>query len=145
MEESTVRLLVRCARFLNHGKGRRPAQERILYLLMRNGTMTQKELQDRMEIAQASLSEMIAKLEKQGLIEKKKNPRDARSTVLSLSEKGALTADENHRIWRENEEHLLDALSEEEKEKVSLAIIIFSKWSPLFFKRTAVGCAASPE
>ena len=118
MEESTVRLLVRCARSLNHGKGRRPAQERILYLLMRNGTMTQKELQDRMEIAQASLSEMIAKLEKQGLIEKNKNPLDARSTVLSLSEKGALTADENHRIWRENEEHLLDALSEEEKENL---------------------------
>lgn len=115
MEESTVRLLVRCARFLNHGKGRRPAQERILYLLMRNGTMTQKELQDRMEIAQASLSEMIAKLEKQGLIEKNKNPLDARSTVLSLSEKGAAEAYENHRIWRENEERLLDALSEEEK------------------------------
>ena len=85
---------------------------------MRNVTMTQKELQDRMEIAQASLSEMIAKLEKQGLIEKNKNPLDVRSTVLSLSEKGAAEAYENHRIWRENEEHLLDALSEEEKENL---------------------------
>lgn len=129
MEENAVRLLIRCARHLNHGHGRRPAQERILYLLMRNGNMSQKELLQHMDVAQGSLSEILIKLENQDLVEKKKNPLDARSTVLSLSEKGRAIAVENHKIWRENEEHLLDALNEEEKENLqSICKKLLQSW-----------------
>ena len=120
MEESAVRLLVRCARHLNHRRGSRPGQERILYLLMKNKTMTQKELQKEMEIAQGSMSEILIKLEAQGLIEKKKNPADARSVVLSLSEKGYEIAVANHKLWHAGEEHLLDALNEAEKESLRI-------------------------
>lgn len=120
MEESAVRLLVRCARYLNHRKGSRPGQERILYLLMKNKTMTQKELQKEMQIAQGSMSEILIKLEAQSLIEKKKNPEDGRSVVLSLSEKGYEIAKENHKRWHADEEQLLDALNEEEKEELGI-------------------------
>ncbi|MBE6111058.1 MAG: winged helix-turn-helix transcriptional regulator [Erysipelotrichaceae bacterium] len=120
MEESAVRLLVRCARHLNHRRGSRPGQERILYLLMKNKTMTQKELQKEMQIAQGSMSEILIKLEAQSLIVKKKNPADARSVVLSLSAKGLETARVNHKLWLANEEHLLDALNEEEMETLGM-------------------------
>ena len=94
MEETAVRMLIRCARHLNNGKGRRPAQERIIYLLRKHLTMTPKELQEQMETAQGSMSEILSKLEAQDFIVKQKNPDDARSIILSLSEKGKKTAEE---------------------------------------------------
>ena len=129
MEETAVRMLIRCARHLNHGKGRRPAQERILYLLRKHQTMTPKELQEQMETAQGSMSEILSKLEAQDFIVKQKNPDDARSIILSLSEKGKKTAEENHRLWRENEEKLLDALNDEEKETLKeICIKLLQSW-----------------
>ena len=129
MEETTVRMLIRCARHLNHGKGRRPAQERILYLLRKHQTMTPKELQEQMETAQGSVSEILSKLEAQDFIVKQKNPDDARSIILSLSEKGKKTAEENHRLWRENEEKLLDALNDEEKETLKeICMKLLQSW-----------------
>lgn len=129
MEETAVRMLIRCARHLNHGKGRRPAQERILYLLRKHQTMTPKELQEQMETAQGSMSEILSKLEAQGFIVKQKNPDDARSIILSLSEKGKKTAEENHRLWRENEEKLLDALNDEEKETLKeICMKLLQSW-----------------
>lgn len=129
MEETAVRMLIRCARHLNHGKGRRPAQERILYLLRKHQTMTPKELQEQMETAQGSMSEILSKLEAQDFIVKQKNPDDARSIILSLSEKGKKTAEENHRLWRENEEKLLDALNDEEKETLKeICMKLLQSW-----------------
>ena len=129
MEETAVRMLIRCARHLNHGKGRRPAQERILYLLRKHQTMTPKELQEQMETAQGSVSEILSKLEAQDFIVKQKNPDDARSIILSLSEKGKKTAEENHRLWRENEEKLLDALNDEEKETLKeICMKLLQSW-----------------
>ena len=129
MEETAVRMLIRCARHLNHGKGRRPAQERILYLLRKHQTMTPKELQEQMETAQGSMSEILSKLEAQDYIVKLKNPKDARSIILSLSEKGKKTAEENHRLWRENEEKLLDALNDEEKETLKeICMKLLQSW-----------------
>lgn len=129
MEENAVRMLIRCARHLNHGKGRRPAQERILYLLRKHQTMTPKELQEQMETAQGSMSEILSKLEAQDFIVKQKNPDDARSIILSLSEKGKKTAEENHRLWRENEEKLLDALNDEEKETLKeICMKLLQSW-----------------
>lgn len=129
MEETAVRMLIRCARHLNHGKGRRTAQERILYLLRKHQTMTPKELQEQMETAQGSMSEILSKLEAQDFIVKQKNPDDARSIILSLSEKGKKTAEENHRLWRENEEKLLDALNDEEKETLKeICMKLLQSW-----------------
>ena len=129
MEETAVRMLIRCARHLNDGKGRRPAQERILYLLRKHQTMTPKELQEQMETAQGSVSEILSKLEAQDFIVKQKNPDDARSIILSLSEKGKKTAEENHRLWRENEEKLLDALNDEEKETLKeICMKLLQSW-----------------
>ena len=129
MEETAVRMLIRCARHLNHGKGRRPAQERIIYLLRKHLTMTPKELQEQMETAQGSMSEILSKLEAQDFIVKQKNPDDARSIILSLSEKGKKTAEENHRLWRENEEKLLDALNDEEKETLKeICMKLLQSW-----------------
>ncbi len=82
MEENAARMLVRCARHLNHDKGKRPAQERILYLLRKNEKMTQKELQDAMQIRQGSMSEIMQKLESHGLIEKSRNPEDAMTQLM---------------------------------------------------------------
>ena len=129
MEENAARMLVRCARHLNQGKGKRPAQERILYLLRKNGKMTQKELQDAMQIRQGSMSEIMQKLESHGLIEKSRNPEDARSVMLSLSEEGRHTADENHVRWQEREDHLLDGLnSEEQKILARLCAKLLASW-----------------
>ena len=91
--------------------------------------MTQKELQDAMQIRQGSMSEIMQKLESHGLIEKSRNPEDARSVMLSLSEEGRHTADENHVRWQEREDHLLDGLnSEEQKILARLCAKLLASW-----------------
>ena len=60
----------------HHGKGR--GQGKILKILARNGEMSQKDLQDMLEIQSGSISEVLAKLEDKGMITRTKSEDDKR-------------------------------------------------------------------
>lgn len=67
-------------------------QGRILALLSAKPETTQRELSYLLDIRQQSLSELLAKLEEKGYIERTKSAEDGRVTNVTLTEAGAAAA-----------------------------------------------------
>jgi len=84
-----LRLLRRCGRYLHHhwGDGR-SSQFRALRILVEQGQLTQRQLQDLMEIQQGSLSELVKKLEDQGCIVRERDARDRRQLLIRVTDEG---------------------------------------------------------
>ena len=84
-----LRLLRCCGRYLHHhwGDGR-GSQFRALRILNEQGQLTQRQLQDLMEIQQGSLSEIVKKLEDQGFIAREREPSDRRQLLIRATEEG---------------------------------------------------------
>ncbi len=108
--------LERCGRFLTCWLGKRRGQEKILRILQEQGGVSQKQLQERLGIQPGSMSEIAAKLEARGLIERGRDEADRRKIMLSITGPG--------REWlaRQDEEHIrqrraewFSALTEEER------------------------------
>ncbi len=75
------------------------AQRHIYYLIRESGPMPQKELMDQLGVRSASLSEILAKMEKQGLITRQRNEKDKRGFIVSINEKnGHMEAEGRERV-----------------------------------------------
>lgn len=81
-----------CGRFLFYQVGGKTGQQRILMTLHTLGHMTQKELQDRLEVSSGALSEILQKMEDSNLIERAKSADDKRQVDLTLSPHGNTVA-----------------------------------------------------
>lgn len=121
IENRLYRQISAAGRNLHHRRGEKPTQERILFMIHRHGgAVTQREMQEMLKIRQGSLSEVVSKLEDKGLIVKTPDPSDRRRTVLRLTPEGEKLREEKHRQAKEDDSHLFDVLSSEEKEQLSL-------------------------
>lgn len=121
-----MRLFRRCHAII-HSKmcGGKSSQSEILRTLHRNGPQTQKELLEKMNIRQATLSETLSKMEENGLIIKSRPENDRRVTVIDLSDKGTeitLACREKHHRQRDA---LLECFTDEEKQTLEK---LLSKW-----------------
>ena len=90
-----------------HGQGR------ILKALSHLDAVTQKELGFIMEMRPQSLGELLQKLEAHGYISRRRSPRDKRSLIVELTEKG-----EQFLHSRPVYESLFDDMSEDERENL---------------------------
>lgn len=70
-------------------------QGRVLRLLSLHSPIAQKELAYLLGIRSQSLAEQIAKLEEAGLVERRPNPEDRRTSVVDLTEAGRETVERN--------------------------------------------------
>lgn len=102
--------MIRC---LYEGKG---SQKRILIILYEEERITQCRLTDRLGIRAASVSEVIKKLEKAELIERKQCQQDKRTTILKLTSKGREEAYKAFEERRIRHQQMFSGLSYEEKE-----------------------------
>lgn len=109
-------LMRTCGRYLYLRSGKRAGQRRILAILKSRNKMTQKELQDILRIQPGSVSEILAKLEERGLIQRGKDDEDKRRCILELTEAGAEAA----MLQEQQEEGRpgFDALNGEEQEEL---------------------------
>lgn len=93
------------------------AQHRALMMVSHAGTMTVKQFQENLSIAQSTASETIERLVHLGWLKKGKDPKDRRITVFSLTEK----ADRRHKRKEAKRikilEKLLEPLSDAEQKK----------------------------
>jgi DNA-binding MarR family transcriptional regulator len=93
------------------------AQHRAWMMVSHAGTMTVKQFQKNLSIAQSTASETIERLVHQGWLKKGKDPKDRRITVFSLTEK----ADRRHKQKEAKRimilEKLLEPLSDKEQKK----------------------------
>ncbi|MEE8808502.1 MAG: MarR family transcriptional regulator [Lactimicrobium sp.] len=118
-----------CGDFLSYRRGQRPAQNRVLFLLHRYGPITQKQLQQEMQIQQGSLSELLTKLENSGLIVRQRDPKDRRQVILQLSPTGIEVEHANHdRVMMENNALFTDLSDEEQKELQRMMDILLASW-----------------
>lgn len=78
-----------CGQYLHFHSGGRSGRAAIICLLAKNGgQMSQQELGTRFELKPGSLSEILAKIENAGLIERTRNPEDRRQLTIRLTDKG---------------------------------------------------------
>ena len=87
-------------------------------VLEKHHELLQKELQEILEVQSGSLSEIIIKMENDGLIEKAKSERDGRHLVLRLTEKGLKEAKIARSEHDKHVEELMSCLSENEKQEL---------------------------
>lgn len=112
--------------FLYEGRG---SQSRILIILLEKENITQQELTEHLGIKPGSASEVIAKLEKSGLIKRTKSILDRRTANISLTEAGRALAEDAKRQREIRREEMFSALSENEKSALlSLLEKINSDW-----------------
>ncbi|WP_455137840.1 MarR family winged helix-turn-helix transcriptional regulator [Thermophilibacter sp.] len=97
-----------------HRGGRSGKQPVLVRLLAAGGTMPQRELQESLPITSASLSELLAKLEAEGLVTRLRSRTDRRQQTIALTEAGRARAREAVEGRRAFERRALACLTEEE-------------------------------
>ncbi|MBO5278421.1 MAG: MarR family transcriptional regulator [Lachnospiraceae bacterium] len=111
-------LMELCGHFLYHRRGGKRGQTRILRLLYEHGEMSQRQLQDILDIKSGSLSEIVRKMETEGLILRQKHPEDRRNIMIRITEKGIQTCLETTLHLQEEERILFEALSRQEQQQL---------------------------
>lgn len=91
-------------------------QMRCLLFLDLYGPATQKELTEKLGIRQASVSDIVSKLEKKGHIIKKVSESDKRISYISLTELGKESVKKIKKLNAETQSEMLSDLNDEEKE-----------------------------
>lgn len=88
----------------------RPKQARVLSALDILGAVSQVELARRINVTAGSMSTMVTRLEKLGLITRTRHPDERRSDVLSLTKTGESHLKDIHLTWKEMDEHIETAI-----------------------------------
>lgn len=119
-----------CGHYLFHRQGAYVGQERVLKELSENGgTMSQRELTERLQLQRASVSEILGKLELRALIEREQSMRDRRSQDISLTAEGKRAAEGIAGRQEAEYNGLFDEITEEEQKTLyELLGKLLEKW-----------------
>ena len=101
-----------CGHYLHRMPDGRMSQRRILGILGEKDEMTQRELQGMLDIRSASMSEILGKIEGEGLIERRPSPEDRRAVQVRLSEEGRTVAAALRQAYDRQTEELFSCLNE---------------------------------
>ncbi len=99
-----------------HWGGRNGKQHILVELLAHDGCMTQRDLQEASCITSASLSEVVTKLETEGLLSRERSETDRRQLTLTLTDEGRRRARNFIESRREFEHLAFDCLTPEERD-----------------------------
>ena len=94
------------------------AEVRVLYEIEKNTNITMRMLSEILTMDEGYLSRILKKLQKDGLIERRKSPSDGRAYLLSLTEKGRSQIQEMHLRSDQQIAGFLSPLSAEQKTKL---------------------------
>lgn len=107
-------LLGKCGHHLYHKPYKGRGQGRILKILAKHEQLTQKELQEYLDIQSGSMSEIISKLEDRGFVIREKDENDKRKVILKITEEGKQKVENCSK--EDKTKKLYGALSEEEQD-----------------------------
>lgn len=93
------------------------AQGKILYCLWQGNKMTATELSKKSGLAKTTLSAMLARMNKQGLIAIEESPTDKRSVTISLTPAAETLRAEYNNVTREIENIYYKGFTDEEVEQ----------------------------
>ena len=98
-----------------HAGGRSGKQHILAKLHQAGGKLSQRELQERSHISSAALSEVLSKLEMEGLVTRSRSDEDRRQMDITLTEEGVTQAIMRKREFEAFESEGLSCLSEDER------------------------------
>jgi len=98
-----------------HAGGRSGKQHILAKLHQAGGRLSQRELQERSHISSAALSEVLSKLEMEGLVMRSRSDEDRRQMDITLTEEGITQAIMRKREFEAFESECLSCLSEDER------------------------------
>lgn len=128
-----LRDLSHIMRFLYEGKGN---QKRILIILNEVGSITQRELTQRLGIQPGSASEVLSKLEDADLIERRPSRIDRRTADICLTEKGKLLALDAAGKRRRRHEEMFSCLADEEKQTLLVLLEkVYADWEQRYLDK----------
>jgi DNA-binding MarR family transcriptional regulator len=92
-----------------------PVDYAILLIVRDNKTVTQSELAAALKMQLPNLVKILAKMEQEGILKRKRSSRDRRAVELSLTAAGNKRADEADRLDQAFNKETLAALSKQER------------------------------
>lgn len=114
MDEDTLPgLMQACGHQIYHRGRRGGGQEGILSILAEKEQMSQKDLQEILQIQPGSMSEILMKLEQKELITREKDREDKRKSIIRLTSAGKESAKEQKP--RMDEDNMFSVLNDEEQ------------------------------
>jgi len=137
---SLIQKLRRCFRFIHHhADGGKWSQFRVLRELRFHGGMTQRTLREHMNIQQSSLSELVMKMEEQGLLARTPCPTDRRQVLIAPTEEGLrqLAVSEEADL-RQNITYLQVLTEAEQQTLLELLTKLDDGWSALYPKKNCL-------
>lgn len=116
-----------CADHLYRRGGQKNGQRGILHILSHEEEITQRQLQDMLDIQPGSMSEILSKMEDKGLIERLKDDEDKRRMLVKLTRQGEEHVKE-YRLGQRRQDPF-SALQEEEKEQLKMLLLkLLTSW-----------------
>ncbi|GAA1571325.1 hypothetical protein GCM10009789_26130 [Kribbella sancticallisti] len=88
----------------------------VLHTLQRRGPLRLTDLTTTEQLKQPALTSLVAKLEQDGLVARRPDPRDGRAILLSLTAEGEEIVRSRHEDRVANLTRLVDQLTDEERE-----------------------------
>ena len=120
-------LMRACGHVLYHQSSRKSGQGRILRILSHCESIGQRELQEILGIQTGSLSEILAKMENAGFIERERDETDRRRSIVRLTQAGRDRAGECRHDGERAD--MFSALNEEQKNQLrELLAILLADW-----------------
>lgn len=127
-----VRQLRHAGWFLHYKMGGRVGRRRVLMELSAQPGMLQRELQQRLDVQAGSLSELLAKMEADGVLRRDKSTDDGRNFVLSLTEQGRADAARVRSDYDRRVTEMTSCLTHSELEQLhALLDVMLTHWDGL--------------
>lgn len=115
-DEGTLHgLFLKCSNIISRRMGGNASRRRIIALLDEHGALTQRQLQELLGIQAGSLSELVVRMERFGVITRRTDEADRRRIVLELTPLGKARALEPRVM---DDDRLFAALTAEEREEL---------------------------
>ncbi|EAT14652.1 MarR family winged helix-turn-helix transcriptional regulator [Desulfuromonas acetoxidans] len=95
--------------------GLSPAQMHAVEIVGHHGEMRMKEMAQRMGITTGTLTVMVDRLETLGALHRQPNPKDRRSYVIVLTDKGQQLFNEHHKLHELLTREMTTTFNDEEK------------------------------
>jgi DNA-binding MarR family transcriptional regulator len=88
----------------------------VLHTLSRNGPLRVTDLTATEQLKQPALTSVVAKLERDGLVSRRRDPRDGRAVLLSLTQEGRRIVRSRHADRVAELSRLVDQLNDQERD-----------------------------
>lgn len=113
-----LKLLNDCEYYMHY---RRPAHRgrlTVLHSLDEEGPLTQSELMGKMDVKAGSMSELLRKMEEDGLIQRKRGEKDKRQVYVTITDAGREKMFHIEEVRKEKAKETFEALNSDEKKKL---------------------------